>query len=297
MKKIEEIKISVPWGYLAGKAWGESNDPVVICTHGFMDNAGSFDTLIPHLPNSFYYVSIDLPGHGRSSHFPPHLPIHTLNYLLVYKYVSKYYGKYIILAHSYGAQIGLLYTQLYPDCVQKLVMLDAVILFPVSTKHFKDYLSKNLENFVKNEEKLLVKQAPSYTLKEAFLRVQNGRNYSQITKQAAQALLTRAVTEVENGRYRFNLDPRIRYSLLTIHDLRYILETLKSNPVCCPVLFILGKDSSAQQVYMGPIIRFLKTQKNVIFQIVDGDHDVHMNHPEKVAPHVAEFLLQRKGKL
>nr|CAH7753933.1 unnamed protein product [Callosobruchus chinensis] len=47
-----------------------------------MDNAGAFDNLIPLLPHKFRYVCIDLPGHGRSSHFPPHLPLHTLNFLL-----------------------------------------------------------------------------------------------------------------------------------------------------------------------------------------------------------------------
>lgn len=38
--------------------------------HGWQDNAGSFDTLIPLLPSNFSYLAIDLPGHGLSSHSP-----------------------------------------------------------------------------------------------------------------------------------------------------------------------------------------------------------------------------------
>ena len=38
--------------------------------HGYMDNAGTFDRLIPLLPDKFYVVAIDLPGHGFSSHVP-----------------------------------------------------------------------------------------------------------------------------------------------------------------------------------------------------------------------------------
>lgn len=30
--------------------------------HGWMDNAGTFDTLIPLLPKELSYLSIDLPG-------------------------------------------------------------------------------------------------------------------------------------------------------------------------------------------------------------------------------------------
>lgn len=36
--------------------------------HGWMDNAGTFDTLIPLLPKELSYLSIDLPG-KRKLHF------------------------------------------------------------------------------------------------------------------------------------------------------------------------------------------------------------------------------------
>nr|XP_023017660.1 serine hydrolase-like protein 2 isoform X1 [Leptinotarsa decemlineata] len=297
-KNVQEIRISVPWGYLAGKAYGEEQDPLVVCTHGIMDNAGSLDRLITYLPNTFYYIAVDLPGHGQSSHFPPHLPIHTLNYLLVYKYISKYYGKkYIILGHSYGGQIGILYAQLYPDCVEKVIMLDTVSIFPVSASYFKDYISGNLEDFVKMEEKLLGKQPPSYTEEEALHKLQNGRNYGPITRAAAVALFPRSVKKVGNDQYQFTLDQRIKHALNLTRDIRYIIETLKSNPLQCPVLFILGKKSTAQQVYLSSLIQYLKKQKNIRFKMVEGNHDVHNNNPERVAPHIVKFLLWKKGKL
>ena len=39
----------------------------VLCIHGWMDNVGSFDTLLPLLPDENHYVSVDLPGHGANT--------------------------------------------------------------------------------------------------------------------------------------------------------------------------------------------------------------------------------------
>ncbi|GLV33094.1 uncharacterized protein CBL_10441 [Carabus blaptoides fortunei] len=73
--EIKEVKIPVPWGHIAVKTWGNERDPIILVVHGWVDNAGSFDTLIPLLPTSYYYYCMDLPGHGRSSHLESSLPL------------------------------------------------------------------------------------------------------------------------------------------------------------------------------------------------------------------------------
>lgn len=69
-REWEEIKIDVPWGFVAGKWYGDRNQTPVIALHGWQDNAGSFDRLIPLLPPCIPILAIDLPGHGKSSHYP-----------------------------------------------------------------------------------------------------------------------------------------------------------------------------------------------------------------------------------
>ncbi|CAG7820504.1 unnamed protein product, partial [Allacma fusca] len=66
----EEIRVPVPWGHVAGKAWGNKNGLPVLGIHGFLDNAGTFDTIAPLLLDSLYFVTLDLPGHGLSSRLP-----------------------------------------------------------------------------------------------------------------------------------------------------------------------------------------------------------------------------------
>lgn len=61
---VKEVKIQVPWGEIALKCWNLAELPAVLVVHGLCENAGSFDRLIPLLSRQFFYVVIDLPGHG-----------------------------------------------------------------------------------------------------------------------------------------------------------------------------------------------------------------------------------------
>lgn len=271
----------------------------VLVIHGIMDNAGSFDRLIPLLPRSFYYICIDLPGHGLSSHYPAHLPIYALNYIIAYKLIMDYFKRkhYIILGHSYGGQLGFLFTQLYPQYVEKLILLDTINLFPVLSRNFKSYLIDKFDNFLSLEEKLSENNSPpSYTYEEAVEKIQFSR-YSSITTEAAIALSHRALKSVGNDGYIFRVDRRIKNSINPLRDFRYILGTLKENPVTCPVLIILAKESKLQQMHLKSVLNVLRKMKNVTVKGVEGDHDVHNDNPERVSPYVCRFLLDKKGKL
>ena len=71
--KVRDFEIPVPWGVMAGQEWlgGEGGHPW-IALHGWMDNCGSLDGVARLLAEAGHRViSLDLPGHGFSSHYPP----------------------------------------------------------------------------------------------------------------------------------------------------------------------------------------------------------------------------------
>jgi pimeloyl-ACP methyl ester carboxylesterase len=57
------VKINLPYGeWISGKWWGDLSINPILCLHGWLDNAGTFDRLIPLLPREFSYLAIDFPG-------------------------------------------------------------------------------------------------------------------------------------------------------------------------------------------------------------------------------------------
>lgn len=73
-RSYKEISFKVPWGNIAAKEWGPDDGKLFLGLHGWLDNANTFDRLVPLLPADIKFIAIDLPGHGRSSHRWPGMP-------------------------------------------------------------------------------------------------------------------------------------------------------------------------------------------------------------------------------
>lgn len=52
-----EFRLTVPWGEMRGQVWGPSHGRPVLCLHGWADNSGTFNTLIPLLPKGIVFDS------------------------------------------------------------------------------------------------------------------------------------------------------------------------------------------------------------------------------------------------
>ncbi|KAL1489938.1 hypothetical protein ABEB36_013863 [Hypothenemus hampei] len=293
----QEIKIQAPWGKVAGKLWGNPDDTPVLVVHGIMDNAGGFDKLIPLLPK-YFYICIDLPGHGRSDHFPPSLPIFTVNYILVYILTMNYFkkDKYIIMGHSYGGQLALLFARMYPERVEKLVLLDTIHYLTTSSNRYLDDLKHKFKEHFITEEKKKVRSPPRYTYEEVLAKVKQNRPFP-LTEDAAENLLKRSLIPLDDGKYYLSTDQRLKYFINPIHDIRYAIESIKEHPVQCPLLIIFGHENVVQRHVLRSILNHLKKQKNVTVKYVPGTHDVHQINPEIVAPLINDFFITQKSKL
>lgn len=126
------MKIPVPYGHLHAKVWGSPgpNKLNVLAVHGWQDNAGSWDKLIPFLnyEEHLYVVAFDMTGHGLSSHLPQGVCYSEITFLLDIKRVLDYlkWNKVTIMAHSMGANISLQFAATYPNLVERIVTIDTV---------------------------------------------------------------------------------------------------------------------------------------------------------------------------
>nr|XP_031527666.1 serine hydrolase-like protein 2 isoform X8 [Vicugna pacos] len=61
---FSEMKLAMPWGHISAKAWGSQQGLPVLCLHGWLDNANSFDRLIPRLSKALKWSRFSLIGHS-----------------------------------------------------------------------------------------------------------------------------------------------------------------------------------------------------------------------------------------
>lgn len=281
------------------KAWGRETDPPVLVGHGITLNAGAMDLLIPQLPHSFYYLCLDLPGHGRSSHLNSFLPPSSLDFVMVYKMVLDHFGykHYILLAHSYSAQIGLVFAQVYPHYFTKVIAIDVIYFRTLKPAKMIGRLFNRFQKLAKIE-KTREKDLRSHTREEIVEKLANNASLWPMGREVAGRIGDRGTVEVAPGRFRFANDPRVVLwdkPPLNVND---IVEMVRCNPIICPTLIILFTDTMKMHRELEPVVEmYKKTNKKCRVTVVEGTHHMCISNPEVVAPMISRYLLESTSKL
>lgn len=292
LKTPKELSIAVPWGEITGKAWGNPEGNSILGLHGWQDNANSFDTLAPLLPlNDVHFVCIDFPGHGRSSHRPPGSAYNFTDYLFDIKRVIEAlnWQRFSIIGHSMGGGVGVLLSSLYPDMVDKLITID--LLAPVTRNPEKatERLRASIAELLKIERD--TRPEKTYSKEEAVQRLLKGNTL--LDEESARLLVERGTRPAEDdpSKVMFTRDHRLKtatpMSFMDEH-LQYICSHMK-----CEYLAIRALESQlahGQEKTNWYRDLYSKACKRFEFVEVPGNHHVHMNHPERVAPLIKAFM-------
>ncbi|CAH0393129.1 unnamed protein product [Bemisia tabaci] len=296
------ISIPVPWGCVEGKTWGNNHNAPVLAVHGRQDNCGTFDRLIPMLPQEYLYVCIDLPGHGKSSPFPSGTTLKFFDYVLTMKRVVEYFNwkEFTCLGHSFGADLSLYLGAIYPELVKNIIALETGPDI-VETHQLPQWYREQCDQLLSLEKKLANRSPPSYSHAEATQRMKKNRWFSELTDEACNILLKRSLVSNNNGFY-FSTDQRFKIGVgpepvLTCEQQISVFKQVK-----CPTLIVMA-DNTVKEYWeknkaAKPMYDYFKTEAvNTKVVIVNGNHDVHLNHPERVFSFVSSFLSDARSKL
>lgn len=293
VREVTEVKIPVPWGHVSGKWWGSRDKQPILALHGWQDNAGTWDTLIPLLPVEYSLLAIDLPGHGMSSHYPPgmHYYIFWDGISLIRRIVEHYkWGKITLMGHSLGGALSFMYAATFPDDVDRYISLDIASPSVKDTKKIVDNTGPSIDTFLKYEN-LKPESIPCYNYEDMLAIVLDAYKGS-ITEKSCEILMQRGMSRTVNKNgYHFSRDVRLKVASLGMFSIEYVLEYAKK--IKCKVLNIKanpGMDWDNPQHY-GMVIDVIKKHASlVVCHEVAGTHHVHLNEPEKVLPFIVNFL-------
>lgn len=250
----------------------------IVAIHGWLDNSASFSNLSPLLNNPVF--AIDLPGHGKSSHLPDGNWYHFIDYAeKFHEVVSKLkLNKFILLGHSMGAAISVIYSSIFPEKVSKLIMIDGLgplVNQPTETP-------EKLKAAILSRESLSKKQKRPFESIEIAAKLR--QSVGSISLESATSLVKQQISKKDDG-YYWCYDHKLNFK----SSLRMTPDQLKAfyDQLTVPTLLITASEGILKQVDYS---EYFEGKDNISEIELTGAHHLHMDNPKSVANEINKFL-------
>ena len=223
----------------------------IVLLHGFLENKKMWQDYVVFFSENYRVITIDLLGHGDSDCLGY---IHSMeeNANVVHEVLEHLHiQKAIVVGHSMGGYVGLAFAELYPNKIQKLVLLN-------STSK-EDSAEKKLNRTraikaVKQNYVTFVSMSISNLFSENN-RIRLTKEIEKVKDQALKTPLQGIVASLEGMKIRKDRESLLKQNLF-------------------PVLLILGKKD--------PVLNYdesISQIKNTTAELVSFE-DGHMSHIE-----------------
>jgi pimeloyl-ACP methyl ester carboxylesterase len=272
----EDIYLQLPQGRFCLRRW-RGDGPLLLCLHGWQDNAASF---APLAGEGFNLLALELAGHGHSCHRSPgqhyHLADHLLDVLDVLDALQE--KPAAVLAHSLGGAIASFAAAARPEAIPALLLIEA--LGPLASD--PETALKRLRDTAGARAKR--KAADSHRTVDLNRAIAARRKLGPDQSALAGLLVERNLRGSPKG-LRWRSDPRIREPSpwrVDADTIRALLGGIEQ-----PTLIMVGKDSRLP-IGAEQRLDWLGTQARL--QRLPGDHHLHMSQPKETADAIRGFL-------
>ena len=282
-RPASEFTVELRHQRLAGLEWGPADGRPVLAIHGWLDNAATFTGLAPRLDGN-RIIALDLAGHGRSDHLPAICSHHFVDWVPQLIEAADVLGldRFALLGHSMGAGIASLVPAAAPGRVTRAVLIEGA--GPLATP--PEDAPALLRSALDDEHRL--DGGSSRVHPDLASAVAARRQGTDLDPAAARILVERSVETGDDG-VRFTFDPRLRTRSRWRFTEEQVVAFLAG--IDWPVLAV--RATSGWPFPEDEMARRLAAIPDCTRIEVDGGHHVHLTHPERVAPAIAEFLDRR----
>ena len=271
------------------RTWGETGAPRLFLLHGWMDVSASFQFLVDSFVRDWHIVAPDWRGFGltewaRQGYWFP-------DYYADLEALLDHYqpaGPALLVGHSMGGVIGSVYAGIRPERVARLVSMEGLGLArhapgqaPVRYAQWLDQL----------KEPAGFRPYRSFDEVAARLRKTNPR----LSPERAAFLAQHWAKRLDSGDVALLSDPR--HKTLNPYLFRIDEAIACWRRITAPVLLVSGalseiparmKDTPEQLAERKGAFR---DRREV--EIEDAGHMMHHDQPERLAPLIEEFLLEK----
>ncbi|MDF1681384.1 alpha/beta hydrolase [Ponticaulis sp.] len=267
--------------------WGNPDAPPLILLHGGRDHCRSWDWVAEELRHDWHVIAPDLRGHGDSEWSTDGTyNVMTCVYDLAQLIHQKKLAPVTIVSHSYGGNISLRYTGLYPDSVRRIVAIEGLGPSPkiLKERENEDYADR-IRKWVDDKRGAAGRTPRKYaSLDEAYQRMKEENGY--LSAEQAKHLTIHGISQNEDGSYSWKFDnyfrvwPPFDIPMEELHKLW--------GAITCPTLLLYGADSWASNPAEDGRIDYFKNAEVKLYE--NAGHWLHHDQFDRFMSDVRAFI-------
>jgi len=273
---MRELVLDSARGRFGGLRNDRAGGPKLLAMHGWLDNAASFLPMAPSL-SGHDLVALDMPGHGRSFHYPADAEYSLFSTLLDLLAAADALGweRFSLLGHSMGGAIASLLAAAAPERIERLHLIEA--LGPLSGT--EETTGERLREAVTKRRALDGKRKRVFEGPEAAVQARMLTNVTAIDEASSRTLVARALSPVEGG-FEWSSDVRLTLPTAVRMTETQVRDCLRG--IACPVRMVVADPPPA---YFPPTMREGRVAcvADIRCASLPGSHHLHMTHPAEVA--------------
>ena len=267
--------------------WGNPDAPPLILLHGGRDHCRSWDWVAEELRHDWHVIAPDLRGHGDSEWSTDGTyNVMTCVYDLAQLIHQKKLAPVTIVSHSYGGNISLRYTGLYPDSVRRIVAIEGLGPSPkiLKERENEDYADR-IRKWVDDKRGAAGRTPRKYaSLDEAYQRMKEENGY--LSAEQAKHLTIHGISQNEDGSYSWKFDnyfrvwPPFDIPMEALHKLW--------GAITCPTLLLYGADSWASNPAEDGRSEYFKNAEVKLYE--NAGHWLHHDQFDRFMSDVRAFI-------
>ncbi len=253
--------------------YGTSGRPHMLCVHGGAAHAHWYDYVAPGFTADYHVRSIDLRGHGDSEWIDPPAYMYT-DYAADLEEAAKKLDlrDFVLIGHSMGGAVSLLYAATYPGRVKALVVVDSTVnLSPDRIAALRDVGSRSGRSYATKDELV-----GKYRLRPGD---------SLATPDVVRHIASRSAKEQSDGTWRHKFDRNV-YATREVNDVRPHWNRLR-----VPVLLVKGQLSDRLSAAVFEDIKSRCPQAELV-EVSRSGHHITLDNPGEFIDKVKPFLAR-----
>ncbi|MGF1597562.1 MAG: alpha/beta fold hydrolase [Acidimicrobiales bacterium] len=270
--------------------WGNEHAPPLLLIHGNRDHCHNWDWVAERLRDDYHIIAPDLRGHGDSQ-WSTGSTYSTVEYVydIAQLVTQRQLAPCRIVAHSLGGNVALKYAGVYPEHVEKLVVIEGYGPAPTPVDEELEP-REQLRQWITAGRALSGREPRRYrSLEEAYERMQEANQH--LTPDQARHLTIHGSNQNEDGTYSWKFDNYTHVG--TPYDMPLDVRAELWGNITCPVLLISGSESWAKrdEADVAALTGHFRRAASVRHELIErAGHWVHHDRLDYFVTLVGEFL-------